>query len=202
MLSLLCGVFMTTTYSSIPDPDLLALLKSGNERAYEEIYRRYWALLFRHARRILQDEDGAEDVVQEVFLNLWKKADVLELKISLSGYLYTAVRNKILDLMAHSKVKEKYIASLGDFLEASSCETDHRVREKQLKEIIEQELSALPEGMRKAFELSRNTDMSYKEIAAELGVSEGVVRNQISRALKMLRSRVGDVALIYLFFNN
>lgn len=192
---------MTAAYSSIPDHDLFALLKSGNDRAYEEIYRRYWALLFRHARRIFQDEDGAEDVVQEVFLNLWNKAEALDLKGSLSGYLYTAVRNKILDQLAHSKVKEKYIASLGSFLDAGSCETDHKVRENQLKLIIERELAALPDGMRKAFELSRKSQMSYREIADELGVSEGVVRNQISRALKILRKRVGDVALLYLFLN-
>lgn len=190
--------FMATSYSSIPDHDLLALLKSGNERAYEEIYKRFWALLYRHAIRMLQDEQGAEDTVQEVFLTLWNKANTLELQTSLSGYLYTAVRNKILDHLAHSKVKERYLATLGNFLEAGKCETDHKVRESQLKEILEQEVSALPEGMRKAFTLSRNSEMSYKEIAAQLGISEGVVRNQISRALKVLRSRMGDIALIYL----
>lgn len=189
-------------YSTIPDQDLLTLLRGGNERAYEEIYKRFWASLYRHARRILQDEDGAEDVVQEVFLALWNKAETLEITGSLSGYLYKSVRNRIFDQVAHSKVREKYMASLSTFMEQGSCETDYVLREKQLKEIIEREIAALPEGMRIAFEMSRNSNMSHKEIAEALGVSEGVVRNQISRALKILRGRIGDIALFYIFLNS
>jgi RNA polymerase sigma-70 factor (family 1) len=188
-------------YSLISDGDLFTLFKGGNEKAYEEIYKRFWALLYRHARRLLHDDDGAEDVVQEVFLTLWNKAPVLDLKGSLSGYLYNAVRNKIFDQIAHGKVRAKYMASLEVFLENGDCQTDHLVRERQLKDLIEQEIAALPEAMRRAFELSRNSNLSYKEIAEELGVSEGVVRNQISRALKILRTRLGDIALIYLFLN-
>jgi len=189
-------------YSIISDGDLFSLLKGGNERAYEEIYKRFWAVLYRHARRLLHDDDGAEDVVQEVFLTLWNKAPELEIKGSLSGYLYTTVRNKIFDQIAHGKVKAKYMASLRDFIMEGDCQTDYLIREKQLRVMIEAEIALLPEGMRKAFELSRNSNMSYREIAEELGVSENVVRNQISRALKVLRTRFGDLAVLYFILNH
>ncbi|SDC23964.1 RNA polymerase sigma factor, sigma-70 family [Pedobacter soli] len=87
---------------------------------------------------------------------------------------------------------------LNDFAEAGRYESDFLVREKQLKELIEIEVAALPEQMRKAFEISRNHDLAHKEIAEQLGVSEGVVRNNISRSLKILREKLGPVVLLYL----
>jgi RNA polymerase sigma factor (sigma-70 family) len=133
---------------------------------------------------------------------LWSKAPFLEVKGSLSGYLYSTVRNRIFDQIAHGKVKAKYITSLAAFADEGECQTHYLVREKQLKGLIEQEIASLPEAMRNAFELSRKSNMSYKEIADELGISENAVRNQVSRALKVLRNRFGDMALLYFILNS
>jgi RNA polymerase sigma-70 factor (ECF subfamily) len=189
-------------YSKLSDADLLLLVKSGDEAAFTEIYNRYWAILYRHARRMLHDDDEAEDIIQETFILFLNKAPYLELKSTLSGYLYTTVRNRIFNHIEHDKVKDKYISSIEKFIDKADYQTDYLIREKQLSVLIEQEIAALPEMMRSVFELSRNSNLSYKEIAEQLDVSESVVRNNVSRALKILRTKFGTIALLYLFLNN
>lgn len=181
------------------DSQLLTLLKRGDELAYAEIYRKYWGILSRHATRMIPDQEEVSDILQEVFLALWNKRAELNDNISLSGYLYTSVRNKVLNRVDHDKVKARYMASLETFIEMGSYQADAVIREKQLKALIEQELAALPPQMRMVFELSRNADLSYKEIAGQLGISENTVRNHISRAIKILRSKFGVMVIFYLF---
>lgn len=189
-------------YGKLSDIELVCLLTKSDSSAYAEIYNRYWAVLYRHAMRMLRDEEMAEDTIQDVFLNLWEKTSIINLRSTLSSYLYAAVRNKILDYWCHKRVKEKYISAFGKFIEKGECETDFLVREKDFRQLIETEIAALPENLRRAFELSRNSNMTYQEIAQELGVSEHVVRNNLSRALKVLRTRFGDLAVICFIFNN
>lgn len=188
-------------YCVLTDADLASLLNKGDECAFAEIYDRYWALLYRHALRMLDDEDQAGDVVQEVFLSLWNKAIETTITTSLSSFLYTATRNRILNYWTSEKARQKHIALFHDFVQQQESGTDYKVRANMLSELIELEVAALPQHMREAFELSRHQHLSYKEIAEELGVSEHVVRNNISRALKILRVRLGDLAVIMLFIN-
>lgn len=188
-------------YGKLSDTDLLLLVKTGDNDAFTEIYNRYWAILYRHARRMLHDDDEAEDIIQETFILFLNKAPQLELKSTLSGYLYTTVRNRIFNHIEHDKVKDKYISSIEKFIDNGDYQTDYLIREKQLSALIEQEIAALPEMMRNVFELSRNSNLSYKEIADQLNVSESVVRNNVSRALKILRTKFGAIAMLYLFLN-
>lgn len=191
-----------TDYTTYTDQRLFELTRLGNKDAYTAVYSRFWALIYRHAHRMLHDDQEAEDITQEVFLILWNNAPELEIKTSLSGYLYTAVRNRIFNRMKHGKIAAQYAASLGNFIESSEPEPDHLIREKQLRDLIEQEIAALPERMRMVFELSRKDHLSYREIAERLGVTEGVVRNQLSRALKQLREKLGTATFLFLFLNN
>lgn len=185
-------------YTGLSDHELTPLLKKGDDDAFAEIYERYWAVLYRHALRMLGEEEAASDTVQDVFLSLWNKASEITVSASLSAFLYAATRNRVLDHWSRERVREKYITSFQVFTDQEESHTDFRVREKMLSQLIEQEIAALPENMRKAFELSRNSNLSYKEIAEELGVSEHVVRNNISRALKILRVKLGDLTVILL----
>lgn len=189
-------------YCVLNDVDLASLLTKGDERAFAEIYDRYWAVLYRHALRMLGDEDPAGDVVQEVFLSFWNKAEETTITTSLSSFLYTATRNRILNYWTSEKARQKHIARFHDFVQQQESGTDYKVRANMLSELIEQEVATLPQHMREAFELSRNQHLSYKEIAEELGVSEHVVRNNVSRALKILRVRLGDLAVLLILFGD
>ncbi|MDR6784001.1 RNA polymerase sigma-70 factor (ECF subfamily) [Pedobacter africanus] len=176
--------------SRIPDEELLLLFKAGDRNAYEQIYNRYWAIMYVYARKIMADADDAQDIVQEVFTYLWHKGAELSIKTSLSVYLYTAVRYRIFDLLDHRKVRTDYKAYLQQFIDEGEYITDNQLRERELVAVIEREVALLPAKMREMFEMSRNEGLSHKEIAEKLGVSDLTVKKQVSNAVKILKEKL------------
>lgn len=187
------------SYHTYSDLELMGFISQDDELAFAEIYHRYKGVLFLHAYRMLGDEDEAKDILQELFTVLWTKRNNIILNNSLSSYLYGSVRNRIFDFIAHKKVEKRYITSLTDFLTEGECITDHRVREKELSSLIEKEVSLLPPKMREVFELSRKKNLSYKEIADELHISDKTVKKQVNNALNILRKKL-DVTFIFTLF--
>lgn len=187
-------------YHTLPDIELVALLKEGNRGAFAEIYNRYKGILFVHAYKRLLSPDEAEDAVHDLFAALWSGRLNFNLHTgNLSGYLYSAVRNRVLKVIAKRQFAEGYLVSLE---EPENAATDHRLRENQLKAIIEKEVALLPARMREIFELSRNAQLSHKEIALQLDVSEKTVKNQINNALKILRVKLGLFVFLYFLINH
>jgi RNA polymerase sigma-70 factor (ECF subfamily) len=188
-----------TILEPLPDHELVDLLKSGEHAAFVEIYERYWTVLYLHARKILRNEAEAEDVVQEIFSSLWLKRKNICLKSTLSSYLYSSVRYKIFNQIEHKKVISDYLKSLQQFIKEGELVTDELYREKELAELIEKEIQALPSKMRQIFELSRKQYLSYKEIAEQLEISEHTVKSQVSNALRILKLKLGVSAGAILF---
>ncbi|WP_207535991.1 RNA polymerase sigma factor [Desertivirga arenae] len=177
--------------------DLLFKLRQGDERAFAEIYNQYKGMLFLHAYRMVQDADEAHDVVHELFASLWSKRENLEIKTSIKAYLYNAVKNRILDFIAHQKVVSRYVDSLDNFVEKGEFYVDDKLREKELEATIAMEVSLLPEKMREVFELSRNFNYSHKQIAEILGISDKTVKKQVANAVKILRNKINAVVFIF-----
>jgi RNA polymerase sigma-70 factor (ECF subfamily) len=196
------GKLMKLDYITLPDSELILLLKESDHSAYNEIYHRYFYLIYVHAYKKLRDEEQAKDVVQDVFAALWFKREFNLPTSNLAGYLFTAVRNKIFDLFAHEQVRTKHIDSLKDYLSRNAITpTDQRVRENELKAYIEKEVRALPPKMRQIFEMSRVEHLTHKEIADSLKTSENNVTTQISNALRILRTKLGMIAFLFTLIN-
>lgn len=187
-------------YRQNSDLELARLIAEDDTRAFAEIYQRYKGVLFLHAYRMLGDDDEAKDVLQELFTVLWVNRRDIKLHTSFSSYLYKALRNRIFDVMAHKKVEQKYIDSLASYMEEGECITDQQIREKELTQIIESEISLLPPRMREVFEMSRNTDLSYKQIAEELQISDKTVKKQVSSALHILKHKIDLAFILTLIF--
>jgi RNA polymerase sigma-70 factor (ECF subfamily) len=188
-----------TEFAKLSDLELFSLLKGGSQSAFSELYNRYKQALYFHANRSLRDNDEARDMVQEIFASLWFKRETILIQESFDAYLYGSVRNRILNFIAHKKVVTKYADSIDSFLAQGESSTDQLIREKELKRILDYEISRLPEKMRLAFEMSRNQNLTYKQIAVELGIDEKSVRKQVQRALKILRIRI-KIHLFFAFF--
>ncbi|MDB5157292.1 MAG: polymerase subunit sigma-70 [Mucilaginibacter sp.] len=184
--------------NAVSDQDLVSLLQEGNEAAYVEIYNRYKWLLHTHAYRKLGDRDAANDIVQDLFTSLWSKREDVFITTTLSAYLYTAVRNRVLNIIEHRFVESKHIDSLLNYANGYTSATDHLVREKQLMAIIQKEIAELPPKMREVFELSRKSHLTHREIAQQLAISEETVKKQIKNALKILRVRLGLLVYVVL----
>lgn len=189
-----------TEFAKLSDLELLSLLKTGSQSAFSELYNRYKQALYFHANRSLKDHDEARDMVQEIFASLWSKRETILIKESVDAYLYGSIRNRILNFIAHKKVVTKYTDSIDNFLSQGVSTTDEIVREKELKRILEYEISRLPDKMRLAFEMSRNQNLTYKQIAVELNIDERSVRKQVQRALRILRIKMKINLFFMLFF--
>ncbi len=187
---------MKRDYKNLTDHELAAFLKREDRDAFSEIYDRYWAVLYLHARKMLRDKEEAQDIVQELFTNLWKKSIDIDFNVRLSSYLYRAVRNRIFNYLQHKKIVQDYQLSLIAFADSESGSSDELVRENELALLIEHEIQALPEKMREVFLLSRKQHLSYREIGEQLGISEHTVRNQVSNALGILRTKLGVSSVI------
>lgn len=186
-------------YAKLTDAELVALIREGDAYAYTEIFLRYNRLLVAHAYRLLADRHGARDVVQDVLLTLWQKRETFRLVSSLSAYLYTATRNRIFDQFSHQEIVNRYADSAMHFVEQGHTPSDDRVIEKELTALVEREIKLLPENMRAAFILRKQQELSYPEIAGQLGISEAAAKQQVYNAVKALRLKISDLLTIMLF---
>lgn len=191
-----------SNYSSITDYELTIFFKDGDLVAYTEIYKRYTGILYGHAFSKLQDREEARDIVQELFTTIWAGRENIPLTENLAGYLFKALRNRILNLISRKKIESEYITSLQDFINKGEAITDHLVREHELAALIEREIAGLPPKMRAVFELSRKANLSHKEIACQLNISEKTVKNQVNNSLKLLRAKLGLLAYLVFLLNN
>jgi RNA polymerase sigma-70 factor (family 1) len=189
-------------YKPLTDQELTALLKEGDQNAFTEIFERYHSLLYIYAHKKLHNKEESQDVIQEVLTTLWNRRSDLSLQTSLMSYLYTAVRNRALDIFSHKKVEAKYMVSLQGFIDNAGISTDFLVRENDLRALIEKEIQALPPKMREVFQLSRKTRLSHKEIADLMGISEQTVATHIKKALRVLRMRLGLLTWLFFLLSN
>lgn len=180
-------------YKNLSDAELFVLLCDGDHQAYTEVYDRYSGVLYIHAYNRIRNREEARDLIHELFTVLWVKREQIVLKTELSSYLYRSVRNRVIDLANHNKIQTNYISSLEGMMNNGSDVTDHAIRLKELRQLIEKEIAALPEKMRQIFNLSRNEHLSHKEISEELDISELTVRKQINNALKVLRPKLSKL---------
>ncbi len=190
-----------TDIFDLSDEALLSMIRIGDHNAFKEIFRRYNSPLYVHAYNKLRDTDDADDVIQEVFSRLWSRREQLEENNNLKAYLFKAVRNQIFDLLRHKKVITVYENSFNSFDTKNYLITDYLVRERQFALMIEKEIASLPARMREVFELRRKEHLSNKAIALRMGISEATVANQMKKALRSLRTKLGLFTAIIIYLN-
>jgi len=192
---------LMTLYSKFPDDELIILLKKDDRNAYAEIFNRYKAPLYIFAYKKIGDREEAKDLVHELFVNTWEKRAQANMPGGLAPYLFGMLKNRIFDLFKHKKVTERYLDTFQYYLNTDNNNTDYLVRHNELNGLIEREIAALPEKMRRVFELSRKTNLSRKEIAEELNISEQTVKSHMFHALKTLKTRFGGLVVFITLFH-
>jgi RNA polymerase sigma-70 factor (ECF subfamily) len=184
-------------YTELPDLVLIQLTKEGDQLAFSHIYERYWGMLFIHARKILGNEEEAKDIVQNLFFSLYTNISHIDFKTTLSFYLYRSVKNMVLDHIKHQKIVDRYLESFSNFSDHGALITDQEIRRKELEKIIEQGIDELPGKMKEVFVLSRRENMSHKEIAEKLGITQHTIKSQISNAIRILRNKIGACLMLF-----
>lgn len=173
--------------------------ETGDKDAYLEIYNRYHAQLYSSARKRGLSAEIAEEIVQDLFINLWQQRTSITIHSSLSGYLFTAVRNLVLNQIQKESVRILFQDSLKVYQRDYDNSTEEYVLANDLDKSISKNMLTLPEKCRSVFELSRKHHKSNKQIAIELGISEKTVENHMTRAIKHLRLYFPHAIFPFLF---
>jgi RNA polymerase sigma-70 factor (family 1) len=187
-------------YSELTDVALLALLKQGRERAFDCLYIRYRAKLIAAAYNRVQSRDVAEELVQEVFADLWHKRTSLVITRTFSAYLFTAVKYEVLDHIRSLKVKNSYLEQLARFEDRVTDITREQLDAEELDYHLNKSINALPDKCREVFKLSRFENYSVQEIADKLNISPDTAKYHISHALKELRISLKDLYILVAVF--
>jgi RNA polymerase sigma-70 factor (family 1) len=170
-------------YSEIQLVDLLHL---GNARAYEEIYKRYWFKLYSIAYRHLGVKEECEELVQNVFLSVWKRREQLKIN-KLDVYLTVSIKNQIYDFIKSQISYRKYqeYIILQEVMQSSMpFQTLHY---SELSDAVDAALARLPEKSAEVFRRSRFNNQSVKQIAKELNLTDKTVEYHITKSLKFLK---------------
>ena len=177
---------------------ILNLLKKGDKKGLEMLFRKFYQPLVLYAFRFLKDLPEAEDVVQEVFIKFWKRNRFTDIELYLRSYLYRSVRNICLNRIEAGKN-----ISMSGLEAINNLSTEEFPDEEQLigqLEIINREIEKLPAKTRIVFKAIVLENKKYKEIAAEQQISVNTVKTLLSRALSTLRNNLNPSAFILLQF--
>jgi len=182
-------------YNILNDKELTGLLQQADEYAFTEIYNRYWDKLFTVAANKLRELDEAEEIVQDIFVSLWKRREDLADINSLSAYLSVSVKYRIIKLLDKQAQQQKYT----DYTQYVKTLTDDSTQQwlefEELRTRLAGFVADLPEKCRLVYQLSRDSGFSHKKIAEELSISEKTVEAHLSKALKTLRTRLSSFLL-------
>lgn len=177
---------------SLAETDALAAIKSGDQRAFEQVFRQHYQSLCGYAIRILQEKEGAEEIVQDMFCKLWESRETVEIKSSLKSYLFRAVHNRCLNQIKHINIREAYKENNQERINHEEQHFSEHFEKFELQQQIDKAIQGLPTERQRIFRMSRFDGMKYQEIADELGISVKTVEAQMGKALKTLRTELSD----------
>lgn len=174
------------------DRSVFRRIQQSDENAFRELYEYYWDRLLAFTYNRLYDLEASEEIVQKTFIYLWEKRADIDIKTSLSSWLFGAARHHVLNVMRSGKVRRAYAE---DFRKFASKHVDNSNEEYQnvaeIKRLIEESLAGLPPKCQRVYRMSRQQHISNKDIAKQLNISKKTVENYLTMALKHLKGRLG-----------
>lgn len=181
------------------DDKIIAGLKNGRSRSLETVYRHYGGKVYNFIHAMVKDEDTAKDLAHDVFLHLWERRANIDCSNNFEGYLFKIAQRIVFHHVRRAVLFQHYLdtmlrepadpgAARG---QVAGAEAEHRLDRLLLEEQIARLVEQLPEARRRIFLLYWKKEMSYREIAALLSISEKTVATQVARSLQFLRSQMG-----------
>ena len=184
----------SSKYASWSDADLLAALRTGDAGSFAEIYARYCYSLFSLANRKLKSREVAEELVQDLFENLWHRRDAHEIQ-QLKQYLFSALRYRIINYVKAQQVRAGYEL----YCRLGTSETDTTTEDvlaiNELRAALLASIRKLPAKSREIFQLSRLEQYSVAEISGRVNLSEKTVEYHLTKSLKLLRGYLREFLL-------
>ncbi|RYY60751.1 MAG: RNA polymerase sigma-70 factor [Chitinophagaceae bacterium] len=189
------------SYQDFSDVELATMLReaeSVSNPAFAELYNRYWKKLLVVAMHRLGSLDESEEVVQEVFYNLWKRRTSLTLVASPATYLATAVKYEIINRLGKIQRDAEYKRHTERRNQSTDNSTQESIGSNEVRLIIADTVKALPEKCRIVYQLSRENGYTQNQIADKLNISSRTVESHLARAMKSLRTRLRHFQVFFL----
>lgn len=178
------------------DHDLIALIQQDNRSAFDQIYTRYWQKLYNAGYKRLKDSEQAEEIVQDVFIDLWLKRHTHQIQ-KLSNYLHSCIKYQVYALYRKAE-SHPFFEIPVDFIAADSLEADSMFNAKELNECILAWLKLQPEKRSEIFRLKYSEGLTSTEIALKLNLSRKTVQNQILTTTNNLREYISKLMILML----
>ena len=183
--------------SKKPDEELVLLFKNGSQQAFEQLYIRYKGRLVHYCKWLLKDDAESEDIVQDIFLHLWEKRDVLNIEVSFSGYVHTLAQNRVLNVLRRFDIHSRYASSIVLSSKDYTNQTEEMILDNDYAKLTHALIESLSPRQKEVFQLSRIKGLTYKEIAEQLQISVETVREHASLALKKIEKHLAKHADIH-----
>ena len=167
---------------------LLRRLADDDAKAYTEIYEAYFPLLTQFAFRFLKTKPAAEDVCNEVFLNLWQNRQTLHSIGSLNAYLHTAVRNRSINALKSIALSQAAVEEIKKTFPSCSLDVEEQMLSKEYIAFIKKGIAELPARAKEVFMLCREEGCSYDEVSSQLGISRNAVKGHMVASMKKLKA--------------
>jgi RNA polymerase sigma-70 factor (ECF subfamily) len=187
-----------STYQNVSDQELLCLLKADDEAAFNELYKRYWSGIFLVARNRLSNDNDAEEIVQDIFCNLWRKRSSFVLDKSFKAYFSVAVKYEVINRSVRKGRENSFIEQFSKENTEEDLSTLETLSFNELEERLYKSITLLPERCQLVFKLRFEKEYSQKEIANELDISEKTVEAHLSKARKHIRTSLGSTFPFYI----
>ncbi|WP_254412266.1 RNA polymerase sigma-70 factor [Dyadobacter diqingensis] len=179
------------------DAVLIQLLETGDENAFQEIYKRYWYKLYTVARRKVEVQEDAEEIVQDIFVDLWERRIRLNIN-ELDRYLFSAVKYKVLNYIKSRIVRQTYQRDTISLKVDADSNTEEALALQDLSQAITNGIENLPPKTQEIFRLNRLEGMSVREISDLLHIPERTVEYHITQSLRSMRVYLKDFVVLML----
>lgn len=186
---------MPTPEHTQTDQELVGRIQDGNRAAFKTLFHRYAEALSAFAEQYTNSPEIAEELVQDLFLKIWRDRANWSPSTSVKSYLYTAIRNQALDCLKHEQIVEEGEALISN--RSSVQGPADRLCHEELREAVQEAIQELPKRRRHVFKLSRQHGLTYKEIATVLDISKKTVETHMQRAFKSLREGLDSYSSQY-----
>ncbi|WP_418698892.1 RNA polymerase sigma factor [Bacteroides sp.] len=178
------------------DKKLLRELQAGDSNAFSSIYWQYSSHIYFFINSMLHNTMAAEDITQNVFLKLWEKHESVDIEQNLEAYLFTIARNFVYKEIERQLQSESFVSKAAERKDYATIDSD--IESQSFMEYLDRLIDKLPPKQKTIYILSRQKNMSYKEIAEVLSISEKTVENQLHNALKFLKRYIKTEELFLL----
>lgn len=178
---------------------LIKRLQNGDSNAFTEIYNRFWKLLFAIAYKHIGHKEGAEEIVQDIFMRLWDRRSDVDIR-ALGPYLATACKYAVFKQIAREKLRRETIAGQVSGWEPSTNELESAIHARFLTQILDSAVDALPSQCKIVYKLSEQEHLKLPQIAQHLQISPNTARNHLARARQIIRATLKEAGASMLLF--